>query len=294
MTAASAVIASNPCDTCGACCRSYVVPVFGHDLWQICTHQRLAPEQFVLIYPEKEARPEAFRLEAGGQRYSLALDKKGRFELKKSCIFLVELPGGHARCGVYDHRPVVCQGYPMSMWSRVVAQRSETLCPPDSWSLPQITNPRWVVALTRLAMHLDIYSEVITRWNARVEAHPERGFALPEFFSYLLNVYDRLDAISQEIGEAGMAAVEATWPTFPRPNFDTPEAFAAVGDVPWMRYFIEVRRIIDAIYPEVPPQPPALRANAAPGTDESAGNTSTGPGIAALATGTPPALTAAT
>ncbi|CAA9265341.1 MAG: hypothetical protein AVDCRST_MAG77-2798 [uncultured Chloroflexi bacterium] len=251
--------AANPCDTCSACCRSYAVPLCGHDVWQISARQRLSPEQFVLLYPEQEPRPEAFQLEAGGQPYTLVLDKKGRFALKSACVFLVELPGGHARCGVYGHRPVVCQSYPMSMWSRVVRPRRETLCPPDSWPPAAVTNPRWAAALQRLCLHQDIYCEVVTRWNARVAAHPERGFALMEFFSFLLNVYQRLDAIRQELGEEGMARVEASWPTFPRPPYDSHEALSGAGGQPWLSYFLRVRRVLDAFYPEVPPQPPSLR-----------------------------------
>src|SRR5688500_315363 len=253
----------NPCATCGECCRSYMVPVFGQDVWLLSTRQRLSPEQFCLIYPEKEPRPEAFWLEAGGQRYSLALDKKGSFALKKACIFLMELPGGNARCGVYNDRPSVCRSYPMSLWSGVVAQRRETLCPPNSWPLAEVTHPRWAVALRRLCMVLDIYGEMVTRWNARVAAHPGYSFALLEFFSFLMNFYDRLDGLSREIGAEGMTLVEATWPNFPRPAYDEPgalEALAATGNVPWLRYFAGARRLLDSFYPDVPPQAPALRA----------------------------------
>ena len=253
----------NPCATCGECCRSYMVPVFGQDVWLLSTRQRLSPEQFCLIYPEKEPRPEAFQLESGGQRYSLALDKKGSFALKKACIFLMELPGGNARCGVYDDRPTVCRSYPMSMWSGVVAQRRETLCPPDSWPLPTVTHPRWATALRRLCMDLDVYGEVVTRWNARVDAHTGYSFALQEYFSFLMNVYDRLDSLARDLGEEAMALVEATWPNFPRPAYDAPgalEALAATGSAPWLHYFASARRLLDSFYPDVPPQPPALRA----------------------------------
>ena len=269
-TTVTKVTEANPCATCGACCRSYAVPIFGYDLWLLCTRQRLSPEQFCLIYPESEPRAEAFCLEAGGQHYSLALDKKGRFALKKPCIFLMELPGGpddphgNPRCGVYDSRPVACHTYPMSLWSGVVAQRTQTLCPPDSWPLAAVTNPRWLVSLQRLCMALDIYGEVVARWNARVNTFPDRRYALPEYFSFLLNVYDRLDSLRSELGDGGMAAVEVNWPSFPRPAYDTQAALGAAGDVPWLRYFIRARHVIDSFYPNVDPQPPALRSSASP------------------------------
>jgi Fe-S-cluster containining protein len=252
------------------------VPVFGEDVWRLCRVQRLSPEQFVLIYPEKDPRPEAFQLEHGGQRYSLALDKKGKYALKKPCIFLVELPGGHARCGVYDQRPVVCTTYPMSLWSGVVTQRRETLCPPDSWGLAELSRSHWQVSLRRLCLQLDVFSEVVTRWNARVAVHPRHQFALPEFFSYLLNVYDRLDEVRQSLGQDAMAAVEATWPTFPRQRFDEPADFAAHQGAPWFDYYVRARQAIDSIYPHVPPQPPSLRPTTGDGDrlPENAGSAS--------------------
>ena len=255
----------NPCATCGACCRSYLVPLFGQDLYLISSTQRLPPESFCLIYPEKDPRPESFQLEANGQHYSLALDKKGRFALKKSCIFLMELPGGNARCGIYDHRPVVCRSYPMSLWSSVVAQRRETLCPPDSWPLKEVTHPRWVVALRRLCLDLDVYGEIVSRWNARVATRPGVSFALPEFFSYLLNVYDRLASLDEALGPQVLAAVEASWPTFPRPAFDDPAALQSLAaeGAPWARYFIHARQTLDSFYPTIPPQAPTLRATPA-------------------------------
>src|SRR5687768_15148998 len=195
----------NPCATCGACCRSYIVPVYGHDLWQLSRRQRLSPEQFAVVVPEKGPRPEAFRLQADGPFHSLALDKKGRFDINRPCVFLMELPGGNARCGVYAERPVVCQSYPMSLWSGVVALRRDVLCPTDSWPLEQVLRPHWNEKLRRLVFELDIYGEIVARWNARVAALPQVRFVLPEYFAYVLNVYDRLDALAGELGEETMA-----------------------------------------------------------------------------------------
>lgn len=253
-------LAINPCATCGACCRSYVVPVFGHDVWSIVSQQRLSPEQFLVVCPEKEPRPEAFLLEAEEQWFSLALDKKGVFALKKPCVFLMELPGNNDRCGIYADRPVVCQSYPMSLWSGVVTQRRNTLCPPDSWPLAQVMHPSWRTTLQRLCMHVDIYGEVVARWNARVMSHPGVTFSLPEYFSYLLNVYERLAWLAGELGPSFLAEVEATWPTFPRQAIKSVEALNTVGDTPWLRYFTHARQVIDSFYPHVPPQAPAFRA----------------------------------
>src|SRR5205085_2911518 len=122
-----------PCATCGACCKSYLVPVCGYDIWQISTRENLSPEQFVVLIPQNPPALDGFRLTHDGPAFGLVLDKKGRFDFKGACIFLVQMAGGHERCGIYDHRPVVCQGYPMAIWGNAVFQRTETLCPPNSW-----------------------------------------------------------------------------------------------------------------------------------------------------------------
>ncbi|MGH2370928.1 MAG: YkgJ family cysteine cluster protein [Chloroflexota bacterium] len=258
-------VGHNPCATCGACCRSYVVPVFGYDVWLISAHQRLSPEQFLIAYPQQEPNVDAFRLDRESQHFGLALDKRGGpFKPERPCVFLVDLAGGQARCGIYAHRPVVCQSYPMAMWSGVVAQRPESLCPPDSWPLAQVVRPSWRAALQRLRRHWDVYGEVVARWNARVAAVPPgAGFVLPEYYSYLINVYDRLAALDGEVGPAGIAEVEASWPNVPRAALgleDLAHLAARAEERPWLRYLGLARRVIDGFYPEIPPLPPQMRA----------------------------------
>ena len=250
----------NPCAECGACCRQYIVPVYGYDVWRLSARQRLSPEQYVVVVPEKKERPEGFRLKAGGQVFTLALDKKGQFAIKKPCVFLMELPGETARCGVYADRPVVCQSYPMSLWSNVVALRRDVLCPPNSWPPPVIERPQWRRALGHLVFHLDIYGEVVARWNARVAAVPQADFVLPEYFSYLVNVYSQLDELNAQLGDAMMDTVLRTWPAFPRPALDDTTLTRYATRVPWLGYFARARQVIDSFYPYVPPQPPAMRA----------------------------------
>jgi Fe-S-cluster containining protein len=252
----------NPCATCGACCRSYLVPVYGYDVWRLSTRQRLSPEQYVILVPEEVPRPEAFRLQAAGNPYTLALDKKGRLSIQRPCVFLLELPGNNDRCGVYGDRPVACQTYPMSLWNGVVGQQQKTLCPPNAWPLVEVERPHWHRKLTRLHMHLDIYGEVVARWNARVAAYPAATFVVFEYLSYLLNVYDRLAALDVSLEPETMDTVEASWPTFPRPALDSESLARRADHAPWLDYFARARDVIDAFYPEIAPLPPSLGATA--------------------------------
>lgn len=251
-----------PCITCDACCRNYVVPVSGEDIWKLSTRQRLDPSQFVVVVPEKAPRPDAFRLAEGGPLHTLALDKKGPFSIKRPCVFLIELPGSAARCGVYDDRPIVCSTYPMSMWSGVVALRRDVLCPPGGWPAGSALQPKWRTAMQRLVFQMDIYGEVVARWNARVAARPGVSFVLPEYLSYVINVYSQLNELQEAIGPEGVKGVVGTWPTFPRPALDAETVAEFAPRVPWLRYFALARGVIDEFYPYVSPLPPALRANA--------------------------------
>jgi Fe-S-cluster containining protein len=146
----------NPCHTCGACCRSYAVPVCGYDLWRISTYQRLRPQEYVVAARQKDVTPEGFRLEREGPTYFLVLDKQGKLVPNNPCIFLVRLGGNHDRCGIYTHRPVVCQVYPMTVRNQVILQREDALCPPNAWPEAMLQHPAWRAALQRQRMHFDI------------------------------------------------------------------------------------------------------------------------------------------
>jgi Fe-S-cluster containining protein len=221
-----------------------------------------SPEQFVVPYAAKSLGTESFRLQSGGPGFGLALDKRGRFKPGQPCVFLLELAGGEARCGVYADRPLVCQTYPMSLWSGLVSERKDALCPPDSWSSAAVTRLSWRRGLQRLRMQWDLYAEVVARWNARVDVHPGERFSILEYYSYLLNVYDRISILDRELGDAVLSQAEADWPCLPRAPLD-PAALAAGGERPWLVYLARARRIVGAFYPELPPLPPRLMATTA-------------------------------
>jgi Fe-S-cluster containining protein len=244
----------NPCATCGRCCRSYVVPVCGHDIWQICRAQRLSPASFLVAAPQPKPDPEGFRLERDGPTFYVVLDKRGRFTIKQRCVFLVTLAGGHERCGIYEHRPMVCRTYPMNLMASVVSPRPDLLCPPDSWPDEVIRRPTWRANLIRQRMRFDVYSVVVARWNARVAAAPpDYVFPLPEYASYLLNVYDRLAALDEQLGAARLAEVEATWRRLALPA-DAPGQ-AADDDAPpaWLDYVARALRIVNGFYSTIAP-----------------------------------------
>jgi Fe-S-cluster containining protein len=231
----------NPCATCGACCRSYIVPVCGYDVWRISASQRLAPEQFLVPIPQNPPRSDGFLLEKDAPPYGLALDKRGRFHPNQPCIFLVELKGGHSRCGIYAHRPTVCQAYPMTLRDGETTQYPDALCPPGSWPEAAVRRPSWREAIARRTLHFAIYEDVVSRWNARVlAAPPGTAFSLFAFYDYLINVYDRLDALNCEVGAPALDEIQRTWGSDPADS-NEPRPL-------WLDYHAAVRQMLVGFY----------------------------------------------
>lgn len=248
-----------PCATCGACCRSYVVPLYGYDVWLLSSRQRLSPEQFVVACPQAEPQLDGFRLDAAGPTFGLALDKKGDFDVMNSCVFLMELGEGHARCGVYADRPVVCRAYPMSIWHLEVSQMKDSLCPPGSWPQTEVKRPAWRAALQHLYMQADIYHEIVARWNAYVSEllnrQPELSLTLEQYFDYMLNAYAHIDAFWSQLSPEQREQIIESWPTTPRPGVDAGKLRIQSGEMPWLEYLLAVRDRIDTFYPGVERQP---------------------------------------
>jgi Fe-S-cluster containining protein len=183
--------AHHPCDTCGVCCRSYLVPLCGHDVWEISRHLHLDPARFAIAWQEEEPGVDGFRLERDGPLFSLVLDKRSWARERSPCIFLMRLPGGHDRCGIYDHRPVSCRAYPMLLVDRRVQMRDDPLCPPGAWPADEPSKPAWRQSVEEAHHRFHVYQVVVSVWNQRLRA-VERGHTLDAYYAYVLAAYDRV------------------------------------------------------------------------------------------------------
>jgi Fe-S-cluster containining protein len=171
-----------------------VVSLLGYDVWRISRRLRLSPELFVLAHDQVQPANDGFLLEPNGWPQGLALDKKGDFDPKQPCVFLLELGGGLARCGIYEHRPAVCRTYPMALRAGATVVREDALCPSGAWDEVAIADASWRRGLEGYRERWDEYVEVVDRWNERVRA-AERRYTLPEFLGYVVNMYDRMATI---------------------------------------------------------------------------------------------------
>jgi len=242
----STVTGTCPCD--GHCCRRYAVNVCGYDAWLISTRRRLRPEQFLVTYALPAPRSDGFHLAPDGPPLGLLLDKRGRKEqgplkLSLPCVFLVTLTDGIERCGIYAERPIACRSYPMLVTDGEIRPRPDALCPLGCWRLDDETRATWGATLRHQSMQLTLYADVVEHWNARVAAL-ELGAPLSvlEYFSYLMNVYDRLDRLGRELGYDTMSRVTATWPmAYPAPAATDPS-------LPWVNYRRRARAELHTFY----------------------------------------------
>jgi Fe-S-cluster containining protein len=167
------------------------VSLLGSDVWRISRALRLSPELFVLAHDQPEPADDGFLLEPEGWPQGLALDKRGPFAPEQPCVFLVELGGGHARCGIYEHRPAVCRTYPMELRAAATQVRHDALCDAGAWPDDQIGVPSWSAALRSYREQWDEYVAVVEEWNRVVRsAPPGTRYSVPAFLRFLLNRYD--------------------------------------------------------------------------------------------------------
>ena len=230
-----------------------MVSLSGYDVWLISTRQNLAPDEFVVPFTEEAGSLDAFLIDRTAPPLGLSLDRTGKPGGEQPCVFLMRLGGGNDRCGIYSERPAVCAAYPMSMWSGIVFERDDPLCPPGSWPVEQVEMPSWRRAMHLQQMHFDVYCEVVARWNAHVRAEPPTTiFDLQQYYGYLANVYDRLAKMDAQLGEQALAGVQAGWPTLPREALTHDEK---ADEPPWFAYLSRARRLIDELYPGLPALP---------------------------------------
>ncbi|HEX5414891.1 MAG TPA: YkgJ family cysteine cluster protein [Chloroflexota bacterium] len=240
------VVPRNPCKTCSLCCRSYAVPVNGQDVWRIWRSQRLPPDKFVVPVEVAKDRPDALRLSADGGPILLILDTRAKEAHPGPCIFLLDLPGGHDRCGIYVDRPAACRAYPMVQTRDGIVVKPKALCPSESWTADDTRKESWSRVVREADVQHDIYSLVVANWNEHVGHYPERQFTLDEFYGYLFNVYERIAALDALVTPEDKRAVHTSW------------GHAAAGDdkraaQPWHWYVEQILQIVGAFYPRVNP-----------------------------------------
>jgi len=171
------------CTTCaGECCRRYVVPVSVVDVRAIVQATALHPAEFLALCAVAPAVPvPGFRLEPGGSEAMVVLDRRAG----GACTFLLELPGGHARCGGYGHRPLACRAFPTTLRHGTPAIRRDVVCGPDAWSTATMDLAAYHADLTAQRTAWAEHGRIVREWNAMVESSGRRRTGR-ELLSHLL------------------------------------------------------------------------------------------------------------
>ena len=183
--------ATSPCSTCTeGCCREYLVTVTGLDVYRITRGLGLAPAQFAVVVPIVKPEIEGFRLGAADDRFQLALDKQqGGW-----CVFWMPFGDTAGRCGIYRHRPQVCQTYPATMVDGEVARRDDVLCPAGSWGPGSaLASEAWRRRAERQFAEYEIDAIVNRRWNASAAVPDGAADAFDAYATWMLGVYAELD-----------------------------------------------------------------------------------------------------
>ena len=237
------------CDRCdGRCCYNYTVLVTGYDAWLIASAQRLALEQFLVQTAETKRTAAGFAIDHTDATYAIALSRREGPTERTPCIFLMQLPGGHGRCGIYPHRPAACRVFPAELQKGSVAIREDAVCPPGSWNIAAMDLPAWRMSLLRAHLEWAIYYLVVKRWNEAVAASPSGAVCSPlQYYAYLMNVYHGMEPARREVDETHMNAIVTGWASSQRmPDGIPADESAGAAMPPWRRYLDRIEAAVAA------------------------------------------------
>lgn len=235
-----------PCGSCRkACCANYTVSINGYDAWLIGKGLHLPLESFLVYFPVGEENDRGFLLEPGGKRYELALDKVGEYRKGNPCVFLVELPGGGGRCGIYPYRPMVCQTYPAYRQEEIVVLRDDVLCPEGAWNLVGMDLPLFRQRLSHFRMEQEIYAYIVSGWNEAVE-RAGRTFTIRAYYTALMNLYEGIDRWRKDFSPEALNDLSRQWGERPStsPNPLVADLTSAGSDERWSAAIAALRQRI--------------------------------------------------
>ncbi len=158
------------CAACaGECCRRYLVPLTATDVRSIAAATALHPREFVDLREIALGVP-GFRLVGGGPELHLVLDKRYAGQdaaaTGSPCIFLMELPNGKARCGIYAARPSACRTFPTTLVHGTAAVRPNIPCGQAAWNVGVMDLPRFRRDLKAQRVAWQSHAGLAADWNA--------------------------------------------------------------------------------------------------------------------------------
>lgn len=187
------------------CCHTAIVVPSGRDVWRISRALDAPPWAFLKHIPGSPARPDAFRLAAGGPSFRLALAKgpTRRMNAPAPCVFLIRTRHGYHRCGLGGLRPMVCQTFPSEIVDGVLCVRNDGGCSCRQWSLSDVDLDRERELVETRQAEAREYHDVVAAWNAQVDrSDPTDTFEFPSYCAFVLRAYDDQASIARTDGVA--------------------------------------------------------------------------------------------
>lgn len=214
-----------PCAQCEApCCKQYRVSILGYDAWRISRGLQMQWHEFIWSVVEKEVSPNGYLLKPDDDTtYDLFLHKvppkakrkneEVQITGKEACVFLMQLPGGFGRCGIYEHRPLVCSAYPISIAMNGLHIRENLPCPTNGWNLSLLDLPLWRERALQIKVEQAIYHYIVASWNARMR-NGQALFYLAKglnYFVYCHHLYDKLLAVRESYSPEAWSEIKSYW-----------------------------------------------------------------------------------
>ncbi len=205
-----------PCLSCPAlCCSRNLINVCGHDIWLIANALSIDPTAFLAFARMGAASPYHFRLDDSGTAYCVVLNMREHPDGSRRCVFLMDLPNGQTRCGVYGLRPVACRAYPLVLDEGRVEVKHWAMCHEEYEPPSGADVSLWQAELERHDMEFSIYALAVRTWNRRVTEQPgSRGLDFRPYLGFLMEAYARLEAARRTVPPKSWPRIWNRWRGF--------------------------------------------------------------------------------
>ena len=147
------------------------------------------PWTFTVAVATAMPADDAFALDATPARYRAALALLPEQGQRESCIFLLHVSDGTARCSLGDARPMPCHTFSTELHDATV-RVSDAGCTCHEWSLDDVD-----IDAERALLHVEReagrnYALLVAGWNAYVAARPlAEPYAYADFCRFILTQY---------------------------------------------------------------------------------------------------------
>lgn len=192
--------ATHACSGChGKCCVHHTVPLGGHDLYRLARTLELPWRDLVELEEHRIALHDGFRLDRGPVHYSFVLRRREN----GACVLLLELPGGHRRCGAHALRPDACRIYPLTRppapsdgqaaTTPRVALGGHVICPAPRLAIYREALPALAPLLDEDDAERELYALILARWDllARV-VRKNQTLPAERYVDWLFALYEKL------------------------------------------------------------------------------------------------------